>query len=75
MEKHDFIQEFPEYRDRILTLKLENRHFRKLFEEYQTLDNRINKFETGSEFCTDEYLNELRLKRVHIKDSLYKHLR
>ena len=74
MERHNLIQEFPEYRNRIITLKLESQHFKKLFEEYNDLDNQIYQIELGEQVCSDEFLNELRLKRVHLKDHLYKQL-
>lgn len=73
MDKHhDLIHEFPELRDKIHELKLNNHHFRNLFDEYHKLDHLIHSAETNTEPTNDEHLNEMRLKRVHLKDELYK---
>jgi uncharacterized protein len=75
MEKHhDLLHEFPQYSEKIHQLKTDSHHFRKLFDEYHELDHAIHRIEQGTEPTTDEHLNGLRLKRVHLKDSLYKQL-
>jgi len=74
MEKHDLLHEFPEHKSKIIELKNSNQHFKKMFDEYHQLDDQIYRIEDGSEITSDEYLNELRLKRVHLKDKLYKQL-
>ncbi len=71
MESHDLLHEFSEHREKILTLQKESNRFRKLQQEYQEADNHIHRIEMGAEATTDEHLNELRMKRVHLKDSLY----
>lgn len=72
MEKHDLIHEFPEYREKILSLEKQSNRFRKLYDDYQETDQHIYRIEEGIEPTTDEHLNELRMKRVHLKDDLYK---
>jgi uncharacterized protein YdcH (DUF465 family) len=72
MEKHDLQHEFPEYKEKILALQKQSNRFRKLSEDYQEIDTHIHHIEEGAEATTDEHLNELRMKRVHLKDSLYK---
>lgn len=74
MEKHDLVHEFPELRDKIHELKTSNTHFRKVFDEYHETDHAIHRIESGAEVSTDEYLTELRMKRVHMKDELFKML-
>jgi uncharacterized protein len=74
MEKHDLLHEFPQHRDKILELQKQSNRFRKLSEEYHETDNDIHRIEEGETPTTDEHLNELRMKRVHLKDSLYKML-
>jgi uncharacterized protein YdcH (DUF465 family) len=71
MEKHALLTEFPEYHDQILSMKLENEHFKKLYEAYDALDHHVYRIESGNEVTTDEHLNELKLKRVHLKDELF----
>lgn len=74
MEKHDLHHEFPEYSEKIHDLKTSNHHFRKLFDEYHEVNNEVHRIEQGAEATTDEVLNGLRLKRVQLKDTLYKQL-
>ncbi len=71
MEKHDLVHEFPEQKEKIHELKTHNHHFRKLFDEYHEVNNEIHRIESGAEETTDKVLNDLRLKRVHLKDQLY----
>lgn len=74
MQKHSIIQEFPEHEQKIHDLKMNDSHFRKLFDEYHETDHQIHSIETGATPTTDEHLNELRIKRVHLKDTLYNYL-
>ncbi len=71
MEKHDLHHEFPELNEKIHDLKVNDTHFRKLFDEYHEINNAIHSIETGAHAVTDEVLNDHRLKRVHLKDQLY----
>lgn len=71
MQKHDLLHEFPEHKEKIHDLKVSDNHFRKLFDEYHEIDHEIHRYESGATATTDEHLNELRAKRVHLKDALY----
>lgn len=71
LEKHDLHHEFPEYYDRIHELKINNSHFARLFEEYHNINREILRIEEGVENTTDEYLEELKKKRLLFKDKLY----
>ncbi|HET7819000.1 MAG TPA: DUF465 domain-containing protein [Bacteroidia bacterium] len=70
MEKHDLIHEFPDKKEKIHSLKISNNHFRSLFDEYHEVDHEIHRIEAGAEVTTDEVLNDLRLRRVQLKDKL-----
>ena len=70
-EKHDLIHELPEHRERIHQLKTSNEHFAKLFDEYHELDHQILRMEEGIETPSDEVLEELKKKRLYLKDQLY----
>jgi uncharacterized protein len=74
MQKHDLLHEFPEYKEKIHQLKINDAHFRKFFDEYHEVDHSIHSIETGATPTTDEHLNELRLKRVGLKDYIYSYL-
>ena len=70
-EKHDLIHELPEHRDTIHKLKISNSHFARLFEQYHDVDHEVHRIETGVETTSDEYLEERKLKRLHLKDELF----
>lgn len=74
ISKHILTQEFPEYETKISNLKVENAHFKKLFHEFDELDHEIYRIESDSEPASDDALNELRKKRVHLKDEIYQFL-
>ena len=75
MKKHDLLHEFPEKKEKIHELKTTNTHFRKIFDEYHQTDHDIHSIESGATPTTDEHLNELRMKRVNLKDSVYTYLK
>ena len=73
-ENHDLIHEFPELRGKIHDLKVSNNHFRRLFDDYHTTDHDVHRIESGVEPTSDEVLNQLRSKRLDLKDQLYRML-
>lgn len=70
-EKHDLVHELPEYRDVIHALKTGNAHFSKLFDEYHEVDHEIHRIETGVETPSDDYVEEIKKKRLLLKDELF----
>ena len=70
-EKHDLVHELPEYKDRIHELKMTNKHFLHQFEKYHALDHEVLRAEEGIETVSDEYLEELKKKRLALKDELF----
>ena len=70
-EKHDLIHELPEYRDTIRSLKTSNSHFSRLFDKYHEVDHEVHRIETGVENTSDEYLEEKKKLRLHLKDELF----
>ncbi len=70
LEKHDLVHELPEYREQIHEMKMNNAHFAKLFKEYHEVDHEVHRIESSSEFTTDEYLEEQKKLRLHLKDTL-----
>jgi uncharacterized protein YdcH (DUF465 family) len=71
MDNHDLHHEFPQFEERIHELKISDNHFRKLFDEYHQINKDIHRVES-SNIYTDAELNEMRLKRIHLKDELFK---
>ncbi|MCG6887133.1 MAG: YdcH family protein [Proteobacteria bacterium] len=70
-EHHDLAHEFPEFKDQIHTLKMSNPHFARLFDEYEDVDKEIYRIEEQIENTSDSYMEELKMKRVKLKDELY----
>ena len=75
MEKHDLLHEFPEYQYKIHQLKIENKHFKKLFEEYDEIEHQILRINKGIEIMTDEAFKEIKVKMLHLKDEIYTYLK
>jgi uncharacterized protein len=68
--KHDIISEFPEFKEKIHTLKTSNHHFAKLYAEYDELNHTIAKFELGGGVITDEALEVDKKTRLKLKDEI-----
>lgn len=71
MERHDLLHEFPEFKEKIHSLKTNDNHFKKLFDEYHDLEHEIHRINTGIENVTDEFMHSLKAKLLHLKDELY----
>lgn len=69
--KHDLHHEFPEHYDRIHELKISDKHFSRLFNEYHEINREVMRIEDGIENQSDEYLENLKKKRLLHKDKLY----
>jgi len=72
---HPRIDEFPEYKDAIHNLKMKNAHFSRLAHEYEGIDKSIFRAEQGIEIVNDEYLENIKKERLHLKDLIYSMLR
>ena len=71
-DKHDLIHEFPEHRDAIHELKMKDRRFARLFDDYHAVNHEVHRIETGVENTSDEYLESRKLHRLQLKDELYR---
>ncbi len=74
-EKHDLHHEFPELGEKIHALKVGNAHFARLFDEYHQVNREVVRIEEGVETTSDQYLEELKKRRLWLKDELYRMLR
>ena len=70
IENHSLANELPEFKERIHQLKIENMHFHKLFNEYHDVDKDVHRIESGVENTSDQYLETLKLQRLHLKDEM-----
>ena len=70
-EIHDLPHEFPQYSGLIEELRERNPVFDALYKEYNALDEEILKIEQNVEPVSDTYAEDLKKKRVMLKDKLY----
>ena len=64
----DFLQENPEQEEEIRSLMLKDRHFSRLLEEYQQINQQIKALAQQNNDL--EQLDELKIRRLYIKDRL-----
>lgn len=74
MERHDLLHEFPEYQEKMNQLKVNDSHFRDLFDEYHKVENQTHKINTGEEVVIDEFAHELKARLLFLKDEIYSYL-
>ena len=67
---HDLTEEFPDQRERISKLKTSNGRFARLAEEYNELNRTIHRIETRVEPAPEDVEEELKRRRVHLKDEI-----
>ncbi|MEN9929326.1 MAG: hypothetical protein RLZZ231_1247 [Bacteroidota bacterium] len=70
MQKHNLINEFPEFETQIHELKVSNHHFKKLFDEYHEVEHKIYLINSEVEVATDEETHKLKAHALHLKDGL-----
>lgn len=75
IDQHALTLEFPEHKDQIHHLKMNDGHFSRLFKEYHEVDHEIVRIEDGVENTSDDYLEGLKKRRLHLKDELFAMLR
>ncbi|MEZ5842567.1 MAG: DUF465 domain-containing protein [Hyphomicrobiaceae bacterium] len=68
---HELAAEFPELKDRIHELKTGNAHFARLFDEYHDINREIHRIEAAGINTDDATYEDLKLKRLKLKDELY----
>ena len=75
LKKHPLTKEFPEFDQKIHELKVGNEYFKSLYENYDQVDHEIYLVESDIHPTSDETINHLRIKRMYLKDELYKFLK
>jgi uncharacterized protein len=73
-ERHDLPHEFPEHAELIKALCDVNPVFAAMYKEYDALDKEILKIEQNVEPVSDVYAEDLKKKRMLLKDKLYETL-
>ncbi|MGD9540217.1 YdcH family protein [Methylocystis sp.] len=67
---HELHEEFPEQAEAIHTLKAGNAHFARIAEEYHELNRAIHRMETNVEPADDATIEDLKKKRLVLKDEI-----
>ena len=70
LEHHPLVTEFPEHKDTIHKLKMEDAHFHNLMEKYEELDKQIFRIEDGSEPTEDAVVEQMKKERLALKDEI-----
>lgn len=70
VDNHPLARDLPEHKDAIHDLKMNDAHFSRLMEEYETLDKEIVRIEQGLEHVADLELDGMKMRRVKMKDDL-----
>ncbi len=70
-ESHDLLHEFPEYAEKIADLRKSNDVFHNLMDEYDWLDAHIRNLEELSTPVSDFHIEEMKKRRLMLKDKLY----
>jgi len=67
---HELHEEFPDAANALHTLKTDDAHFARLADEYHTVNRAVHRIETDVEPASDEVLEDLKKKRLHLKDQI-----
>ena len=66
---------FPEFRDLITKLKVEDAYVANLFDKHNELDQRIKNIESNIELGTHNEVEMLKKEKLRLKDSMYEVLK
>ena len=67
---HELTAEFPEKVEKLHQLKLSNAHFSKLADQYHEVNREVHRIETDVTPASDDTLEELKKKRLWLKDQI-----
>ena len=70
IEDHSLIHEFPEFKEDIHNLKMEDAHFKKLYDEYNHLTKEVEKMEQEIIPSTTAEEEHLKKQRLQLKDTI-----
>ena len=69
---HELSEEFPDKIDLIGKLKQEDAHFARLVDAYHEVNRAVHRAETLVEPLSDEHEQDLRRKRMNLKDEIHR---
>ncbi|MBB4120448.1 YdcH family protein [Martelella radicis] len=68
---HELAEEFPDFVDKMHVLKVEDGRFAKLFDEYHEVNRAVHRAETKIEPTDDAHMEDMRKRRMVLKDEIY----
>jgi len=68
---HELKDDFPEFADKIHELKISDAHFAKLADEYHVINRDIHRIEIGEDHLSQFSEEDLRKRRMALKDEIY----
>ena len=71
IDSHDLVDEFPEFKNEIVKLKAEDQRFGHLFAEYHQVNGEVRDVEEHDVPISDVVFEELKKRRLKLKDELY----
>lgn len=69
---HELAEEFPDHVSRIAELKLGNAHFARLADDYHEVNRAVHRAETNVAPTEELHEVDLRKKRAHLKDEIWR---
>lgn len=69
---HELSEEFPDMVEKMHELKQADAHFAKLSDDYHEVNRAVHRAETNVEPMEELAEVELRKKRAHLKDEIYR---
>ncbi len=67
---HELAEEFPDDIEAIHRLKVSNAHFGRISDEYHEINREVHRIEAEIEPASDQALEELKKKRLMLKDKI-----
>ncbi len=68
--RHELVEKFPDRKDQIHQMKLDNPHFARLFDEYHELNREIHHAESLGQNISDTHAEDLKKQRLSLLDEL-----
>lgn len=73
-DKHNLADDFPQFQEKIQALKQTDDRFRTLAKEYHEIDHQVRGLEMQGVPTGDVHFEDLKKKRLQLKDSIYTRL-
>jgi uncharacterized protein len=68
---HELADEFPEYVSKMRFLRETDGHFHRLWTEYHDINRAVHRAETNIEPTDDARMEDMRKRRMRLKDEIY----